>query len=95
MMGPYDLGQTVQMTVTITDPTTGAAYDPTTVVFKVVAPGSSTVISPAVVKVSTGVYYAQQVVTVAGDWWYRVDTTGPAGGVERKFTVNVSMIPGG
>lgn len=101
----YDQGQTAQLTVLVTDPdnttidpVTGnkvpSPIDPTTVVFKVLAPGSPSPVTPPVTRTGLGAYKAEQVLGVGGMWYYRVDTTGPVGSVERQFWVNPSQIPG-
>lgn len=91
-MGPYTWGQTLVMTLTVTN-ASGALVDPATVTCEVQAPGEPmpAPVQCAVTRVSAGVYSAQLVLTDdPGSWTYRFETTSPVGAQERVFYVNGS-----
>lgn len=88
LTGPYTVGQTVRLPVTFTDPETNALFDPSTVVFKVLAPSATTPTLPTPTRDSLGKWHADMVPTVGGDWSVRVEITGPIDAAERTFTVN-------
>jgi hypothetical protein len=90
-MPPYTVGQVIDLKAMFTDPETLQLFDPITVVFKVMGPHSSLVQTPAPVRDSLGHWHAEQTLDVPGDWWWRVETTGPLGAAERTFPVNTSV----
>jgi hypothetical protein len=95
-MSLYDVGETVVLTVSITDPSTNQPHDPTSVSCEVLPAGATTPLTPATSQVGVGVHQAEVVTTNnPGEWTYRFVTTGPAGAQERKFTVNATAFPGG
>jgi hypothetical protein len=71
-----DVGDTVPLSVTITD-ATGALVNPATIVLTITAP-DGTVTTPAPANPSTGVYLYNYVPTMAGRHSYRWQSTGPA-----------------
>lgn len=90
LTGPYTVGQTVRISATFTDPDTNVLFDPATVVFKVLAPSSSSPTLPTPVRDSLGNWHADVVPTIGGPWEARVEVTGPTDADERTFMVNAS-----
>lgn len=70
----YDIGDTVRLTATFTNESAANA-DPTTVTVSIRAP-DGTVTTPTATQSSTGVYYCDLAVTMAGVWRYRFAGTG-------------------
>lgn len=71
-----DLGDTVPLSVTVTD-STGAAVNPATIVLTITQP-DNTVLVPTPTNTATGVYLYNYVPTQAGRHAYRFTSTGPA-----------------
>ena len=76
----YDIGDTRRLTATFTD-IAGVATDPSTVTFKIKRPdGTATTYvygtDAQPVKASTGVYYVDYAITLAGRHAYRFEGTG-------------------
>lgn len=84
MPNTYDVGDSVRVTCTFTDPSDGSASDPATVIFAVRAPSvaaSSAAeytygVDAEVVRTGTGVYYTDIDVTESGIWRIRCYSTG-------------------
>lgn len=90
--GPYDIGDKVRVIGTFTD-IDGGFVDPSVVTIKFKSP-SSVVTTPTVVNESPGVYHADQSITAAGTWYYRVESTGTGQAAgEGQFTVTPSNFP--
>jgi len=80
MANVYTIGQQVQLTATFTN-TAGAAADPTTITLKYRVPATGVVTTKtygvdALIRSSTGVYYFNLTLNVAGEWWYRWEGAG-------------------
>jgi hypothetical protein len=87
MPGVYQVGESITLAVVIRNPSTGLVFDPTTVVAKTLRPGDTSSTSASVTKDSTGNYHATVVPDIAGRWYYRWTTTGPADAREETFAV--------
>jgi len=79
-MNTYHVGDRVRVTGTLTD-LAGAVTDPDTVTVKHRGPGGSVTAwvygtDNEVVKSSAGVYYAEIDADAAGNWYYRIESTG-------------------
>lgn len=74
----YPVGQTMRASATFK--VNGAVQDPTTVVMDVYAPGGA-VTHPTPVRLSTGVYYHDLLLSAPGLWAYRFTGDAPAAGV--------------
>jgi hypothetical protein len=76
MRSRYQVGDSIRLTVTFTD-LAGAPADPGVVVCKIKS--QTAVLSlPAVTRVSTGVYYADFVMSESGTYYWRWAGTGGA-----------------
>lgn len=88
----WDVNDSVRLKNTVTD-ASGALIDPSTVKLRVVASDGTTITnytiggSPAIVRLSLGVYYADIPVAMVGTWHYRWETTSPATAEEGWFRV--------
>jgi hypothetical protein len=74
----YDVGDLVRLTVTYTN-SAGSAVDPSTVTLAVKSSAGTTAYTYAagsITKSSTGVYYKDVMLTVAGQWDYTWTSTG-------------------
>ncbi len=83
----FYVGDTVRISTDITDPSSSAAVDPTTVTFKVKSPSAvvSTYVYGTHTEVSksgTGSYHADIPVTAAGRWLWRIEVEGVVDGVD-------------
>lgn len=93
----YDLGDSVRVTASFTDPDTGDAVDPDTVGFKYKDPaGTVTTLTygdgARIVKDSAGHYHVDVDANLAGRWYYRFYSTGAGqAATERSFTVRPSQ----
>jgi hypothetical protein len=94
MPAPYDVGEVVKLSATLTNPDSNAPFDPVSVTFMFCRPNSTLWFTVSSVRDDTGKWHAEQEVDVPGDWWGRVETTGPDGARERMFTVNATRFPG-
>lgn len=75
-MTAYFIGDAIRLTGTFTD-ATGASVDPTTVDMKVKGPaGSYAFTGTQVTRLSAGVYFVDFAADVAGQHWYRIESTG-------------------
>lgn len=79
----FDFGATARFDLTVTDVTTGALLDPSTLVLTLMNPaGLTTTLTygtdTAVTKSATGTYAIETIVNVAGGWTYKITATGPA-----------------
>lgn len=90
--GPYDIGDKVRVTGTFTD-VNNTPISPSTVVIKFKAP-DATVTTPSVTNPYVGSYYADQSITAAGKWYYRIEATGTGqSAAEGSFDVTPSNFP--
>jgi hypothetical protein len=89
----FDAGDGLRVTAVFTN-LSRATADPTTVVFKL-RDASGAVTLPAVVRTTTGVYYAEFVVTYKpGEWTYRWEGTGAVQAAEEgKFISSHFTVP--
>jgi hypothetical protein len=91
----YDIGDVVRCTGTFTT-AAGVATDPTAVNFRVKTPAGTVTTyvygtDAELVKASTGVYYVDVSLTMAGSWTYRFYSTGVGqAAAEATFWVNRS-----
>ena len=99
---PYQLDTTVQLNGTFTEADGVTLVDPTTVTIAVQDPTGviteyTVVTTPAVVRVSTGIYYLQIEPTISGVWIYKwqgagvLNVTSP----DTYFTVQPSVLIAG
>jgi uncharacterized protein YjdB len=89
MADTYNVGDGVRITATFTD-ITGAINDPTTVTFQAKDPHGAVITNPAT-KQSTGIYYADLVLTAPGIWHYRWAGTGAVtAAIEGQLTARPS-----
>lgn len=93
-MANFPYGTMVELKAVLTNPA-GAAYDPTTVTFKVKNPAGTVstyvyLTDPEVVKEATGVYSMYQVCESHGPWYWQVRTTGPVGARQSQFGIEGS-----
>lgn len=94
----YDIGDKPILRVKFTDPATKALVDPDVVVCTVRPPkvAAAEYLTPAVVKISKGIYQAQVSVDRSGRWWYAFDGAGNfQGAEERSFEVRSQNVPRG
>lgn len=91
----FQVGDSPRLKGTFTD-AAGAVVDPATVTFKIKNPyGTITTYvygtDAQLVKLSTGIYYVDFDVTIAGTWFYRFSSTGTGKAAdEAEFTVEES-----
>lgn len=81
----FVFGVEVRINADFVDPFGGVA-DPTTVVIKVIPPTGS-VLTPTVIKDSTGHYHGLVTLNLEGVWRWRVSSTGKVAAREGQFTV--------
>jgi hypothetical protein len=81
------VGDLWKITVAITDPDTGAAADPTTLVITVIDPSTGET-TPSVSHPATGSYKAQASLTKPGEWQAIITATGSYQSVETQ-TISV------
>lgn len=71
MAAPFDIGSTVTLEVTLTDPDSGVAVDAADITCRVQQPDGSAVQAVApVTKFAAGVYRARYPIAMAGDHWF-------------------------
>lgn len=92
--GPQTVGDMLRLGIVVTNPATGAEVDPTTVVFKSIAPGERTATTltygsgSAIVKADTGVYHTNFTLADEGVYSVRWELGGNfIGATEFKITV--------
>lgn len=92
----YNIGDKPNLRVTFTDPVTKELVDPDVVVCTVRPPkvSSAGYLTPAVTKISKGVYQAQVSIDRSGRWWYAFDGAGNfQGSEERSLFVRDQNVP--
>lgn len=92
-MSVYYEGQTIEVRCLISDPDTGVAIDPTTVICTVKSPRGA-LTSPSVQKRVPGSYAASVLCSEDGVWSYRFEGTGTRIAVDegRFFVRNSSVL---
>lgn len=90
--GPYTVGATITLEVTLTDPDTGLPIDANDITCRVQPPGVAVVPVAPVTKFADGVYRARYPMIVAGEHWYEFASASLGMQREGAFAVEASRV---